>query len=94
MSLNSDADSEEDAGGKHDVGTTLSKRIDGGDDGVDETKGNGGGEEITKEEEQVSDAKTCKKGIEDFDFLPHKEKTINIMITRSLNLDLNSMRCL
>jgi hypothetical protein len=51
VSFNGDADSEEDAGGKHDVRTTLSKRIDGGDDGVDETKGNGGGEEVTDDED-------------------------------------------
>jgi hypothetical protein len=88
VSFNSDADSEEDAGGKHDVRTTLSKRIDGGDDGVDETKGNGGGEEVTEEEEEVSDAKTGKKGIEDFDFLSEKGKAINIMITGSFNLEL------
>ena len=71
MSFNGDADSEEDAGGKHDVRATLSKRVDGGDDGVDDTKGNGGGEEVT---EEVSNAKTGKKGIEDFDFLPEMGK--------------------
>ena len=83
MSFNGDADSEEDAGGKHDVRATLSKRIDGGDDGVDETKGYGGSEEVTEEEEEVSDAKTGKKVIEDFDFLPKKVKAINIIITGS-----------
>ena len=84
MSFNSDANSEEDAGGKHDVRTTLSKRIDGGD----ETKGYGGGEEVTEEEEEVSNTKTCKKGIQDFDFLPEKRKAINIMINGSLTLDI------
>ena len=74
MSFNGDADSEKDAGGKHDVRTTLSKRIDGGDDGVDETEGYWGSEEVTEEEEEVSNAKTGKKGIEDFDFLPEREK--------------------
>ena len=88
VSFNSDADSEEDAGGKHDVRTTLSKRVDGGDDGVDDTKGYGGGEEVTEEEEEVSNAKTCKKGIQDFDFLPEKRKAINIMINGSLTLDI------
>ena len=72
MSFNSDADSEEDAGGKHDVRTTLSKRIDGGDDGVDETKGNGGGEEVTEEEEEVSNAKTGKEVIENCNLLSGK----------------------
>ena len=81
VSFNRDADSQEDAGGKHDVRATLSKRVDGGDDGVDDTKGNGGGEEVTEEEEEVGNAKTGKKGIEDFDCLPEQEKAINIMIT-------------
>ena len=62
---------------------TLSKRIDGGDDGVDETKGYGGSEEVTEEEEEVSDAKTGKKGIEDFYFLPEKRKAINVMTLKS-----------
>ena len=69
MSFNSDADSKEDAGGKHDVRTTLSKRIDGGDDGVDETKGYGGGEDVTEEKEEVSDAKAGKEVIENFNLL-------------------------
>ena len=86
MSFNSDADSEEDAGGKHDVRTTLSKRIDGGDDGVDETKGYGGSEEVTEEEEEVGDAKTGKEGIEDFYFLSEKRKAINVMTLKSRTL--------
>ena len=72
MSFNSDTDSEEDAGGKHDVCTTLSKRIDGGDDGVDETKGYWGGEEVTEEEEKVSNAKAGKQVIENFEILSAK----------------------
>ena len=76
MSFNSDADSEEDAGGKHDVRTTLSKRIDGGYDGVDDTKGYGGDEEVTEEQEEVSNAKAGKKGIEDLIFCLEREKLL------------------
>jgi hypothetical protein len=72
VSFNSDANSEEDAGGKHDVRTTLSKRIDSGDDGVDETKGYGGGEEVTEEEEEVSNAKTGKEVNENLNLLSGK----------------------
>ena len=69
MSFNGDADSKEDAGGKHDVRTTLSKRIDGGNDGVDDTEGNGGVEEVTEEKEEVSNAKAGKEVIENFNLL-------------------------
>ena len=69
MSFNGDAGGKEDADGKHDVRTTLSKRVDGGDDGADDTKGYGGCEEVTEEKEEVSDAKAGKEVIENFDLL-------------------------
>ena len=60
ISLNGDADCEKDADGKHDVRTTLGKRMAGGYKRMEIIKCNGRNQEVTKEKEEIRKAEKCQ----------------------------------
>ena len=73
--LNADADSEEDAEGKTDVTDTLGYGVDDGEDMVSPAKSNGGDEEVTEKEDEISNAETGKEMIEN---VVHLSENVNI----------------